>query len=219
MLLIYYRTYITHAFLAFLFSIGDATVSRNIRRLEPLLAGIFRIPERRAEVREDEVRELFFDGTERPTRRPQRRQRRSYSGKEERHTLKNQVVVVRKRKRAGGRPGGGRSAGSGWRRCRRWRRGRCTTRRCYDRARVLDQPGVLATWDTGYQRTALLTPVKRKRGQRPTRRQQRQRADQPVADRGGARDREYEDLAGRLGMVPEPGPPAHADRQERGRSA
>jgi hypothetical protein len=174
MLLIYYRTYVTHAFLGFLFAVDDATVSRNIRRLEPLLAGIFRIPERRVRVQEDEIRELFFDGTERPTRRPKRRQRRSYSGKKKRHTLKNQVVVVRKRKRAGRRKAGQREK-------RRQRvaavsptsPGKVHDKKIYDRARVLVPPGVRATGDTGYQGTALETPVKRKRGQRLTRRQRR----------------------------------------------
>src|SRR5436309_15547203 len=52
MLLIYYRTYITHAFLGFLFGIDDSTVGRNINPLQPLLAGIFRIPERRIELAE-----------------------------------------------------------------------------------------------------------------------------------------------------------------------
>src|SRR5689334_22441688 len=81
MLLIYYRTYITHAFLGFLFGIDDSAVGRNINPLAPLLAGIFRIPERRVEMSEDEIRELFFDATERPMRRPERGQRAFYSGK------------------------------------------------------------------------------------------------------------------------------------------
>jgi hypothetical protein len=70
LLLIYSRSYVSHAFLAFLFGINDSTVCRNLRRLEPLLAGIFRIPECKIAIREDEIKELFFDGTERPTRGP-----------------------------------------------------------------------------------------------------------------------------------------------------
>ena len=61
MLLIYYRTYVSHAFLGFLFGIDDSAVGRNINPLQPLLAGLFRIPERRVEISEDEIRELFFD--------------------------------------------------------------------------------------------------------------------------------------------------------------
>src|SRR4051794_29100644 len=101
MLLMYYRTYTTHALLGFLFGIDQSSVCRNINPLQPLLAGIFRIPERRVGLDPDEIRELFFDATERVIPRPSRRQKRFYSGKKKRHTLKHQVVVVRKRKRPG----------------------------------------------------------------------------------------------------------------------
>jgi hypothetical protein len=97
MLLMYYRTDTTHAFLGFLFGADDSAVGRNINPLQPLLAGIFRIPERRVELQPDKIRALFFDATERAIPRPTRRQRRHYSGKKKRHTVKHQVVVVRKR--------------------------------------------------------------------------------------------------------------------------
>src|SRR3954452_16878871 len=80
MLLIYYRTYTTHAFLGFLFGIDDSAVCRNINPLQPLLAGVFRIPERRIKLDPEDLRELFFDATERPTRRPDKGQREYYSG-------------------------------------------------------------------------------------------------------------------------------------------
>lgn len=173
-LLIYYRTYVSHAFLAFLVAVDDATICRTIRRVEPLLAGIFRIPERRIELQEDEIRELFFDGTERPTRRPRRRQRRCYSGKKKRHTLKNQVVVVRKRKKAGRRRAGQQAQ-------RRLRvaavsptaPGQVHDKKVYDRTRTIVPPGVARTGDTGYQGTPLRTPVKRRRGQPLSQRQRR----------------------------------------------
>ena len=109
MLLIYYRTYTTHAFLGFLFGVDDSAVGRNINPLQPLLAGIFRIPERRVKLDPEDIRELFFDATERPTRRPERGQREFYSGKKKRHTIKTQVVVVRRTKP----PGPGRQAAEG----------------------------------------------------------------------------------------------------------
>ena len=173
-LLLYYRTYVSHVFLAFLFAVDDATICRTLRRVEPLLAGLFRIPERRVQLHEDEVRELFFDGTERPTRRPKKRQRRCYSGKKKRHTLKNQVVVVRKRKRAGRRRAGQREK-------RRLRvaavsptaAGKTHDKKVYDRTRTVVPPGVARVGDTGYQGTTLRTPVKRRRGQKLTRRQRR----------------------------------------------
>ena len=173
-LLLYYRTYVSHAFLAFLFAVDGATICRTIRRIEPLLAGLFRIPERRVELQQDEIRELFFDGTERPTRRPKKRQRRCYSGKKKRHTLKNQVVVVRKRKRAGRRQAGAKEK-------RRLRvaavsptaPGKMHDKKVYDRTRTVVPPGVARTGDTGYQGTTLRTPRKRRRGQALSRRQRR----------------------------------------------
>ena len=95
MLLMYYRTYATHALLGFLFGVDDSAVCRNINPLQPLLAGIFRIPERKVKLDPEDLRELFFDATERPTRRPEGGQREFYSGKK-RHTIKTQVVVVRR---------------------------------------------------------------------------------------------------------------------------
>jgi hypothetical protein len=161
MLLIYYRTYISHAFLGFLFGLDDSAVGRNINPLQPLLAGIFRIPERRIELAEDEIRELFFDATERPTRRPARGQREFYSGKKKRHTIKVQVVVVRKRKPPG--PGS---------RPRRLRiaavsesyPGRVHDKKIYDEARVVAPPDAKRTGDTAYLGTALETPSRKPRG-------------------------------------------------------
>jgi hypothetical protein len=174
MLLIYYRTYVSHAFLGFLFGIDDSAVGRNINPLQPLLAGIFRIPERKVQLQPDEVRELFVDATERPTNRPQKRQRRYYSGKKKRHTLKNQVVVVRKRKKAGRRRAGQRQK-------RRLRiaavsptsPGKVHDKKVYDRTRVIVPAGVAAYGDTGYQGTALQTPTKKKPGRALTGRQKR----------------------------------------------
>jgi hypothetical protein len=168
MLLIYYRTYVTHAFLGFLFDLDDSAVGRNINPLQPLLAGIFRIPERRVELTEDEIRELFFDATERPTRRPVRGQKEFYSGKKRRHTIKTQVVVVRRRKKAGPKA-----------EARRVRiaavsasfPGRVHDKRVYDEARVVAPPGVRRTGDTAYTGTALEVPARRPPGGELTRRQ------------------------------------------------
>jgi hypothetical protein len=168
MLLIYYRTYVTHAFLGFLFSIDDSAVGRNVNPLQPLLAGIFRIPERRIELTEDEIRELFFDATERPTRRPKRGQKEFYSGKKKRHTIKAQVVVVRKRKP----PGPGAKA-------RRLRiaavsessPGSVHDKKLYDVARVVAPREARRTGDTAYLGTGLEVPARKPRGGKLTERQ------------------------------------------------
>jgi DDE superfamily endonuclease/Helix-turn-helix of DDE superfamily endonuclease len=155
MLLVYYRTYVPHTFLGFLFGLDDSNVSRSNRRLEPLLAGIFRIPERKVELTPEEIKELFFDSTERPTCRPARGQKRYYSGKKRRHTLKTQVVVVRRRKR----PGRGRER-------RRLRvaavsatfPGSVHDKKVFDRAGVSVPPGATGYGDTAYLGTGLRTP-------------------------------------------------------------
>lgn len=155
MLLVYYRTYVPHTFLGFLFGIDDSNVSRGNRRLEPLLAGIFRISGRRVELTPEEIKELFFDSTERPTCRPVRGQKRFYSGKKRRHTLKTQVVVVRVRRRAG--------------RGRERRRvrvaavsatfpGSAHDKKVFDRAGVVIPPDVTGYGDTAYLGTGLKTP-------------------------------------------------------------
>ena len=113
MLLVYYRAYVSRAFLGFLFAGDDATVCRNVAALQLLLAGIFKIPERRVGLGDDEARELFVDATERPTNRSGRGQAAFYSGEKKRHKFKHQVVVVRKRKPPGRPPWTGASGYQG----------------------------------------------------------------------------------------------------------
>ena len=161
MLLIYYRTYTTHAFLGFLFGVDDSAVGRNINPLQPLLAGIFRIPERKVRLDPEDMRELFFDATERPTRRPEEGQREFYSGKKRRHTIKNQVVTARRTKP----PGPGKKP-------RRLRiaavsesfPGSVHDKKIYDRTRVVSPPDVRRMGDTAYLGTPLETPTRKPRG-------------------------------------------------------
>jgi DDE superfamily endonuclease/Helix-turn-helix of DDE superfamily endonuclease len=161
MLLIYYRTYTTHVFLGFLFGVDDSAVGRNINPLQPLLAGIFRIPERRIELDPEEIRELFFDATERPTRRPTEGQREYYSGKKGRHTIKNQVVTARRTKP----PGPGKKP-------QRLRiaavsesfPGSVHDKKVYDRTRAVAPPDARRTGDTAYLGTSLETPARKPRG-------------------------------------------------------
>jgi hypothetical protein len=101
MLVIYYRTYVTHSFLEFLFHLDESNVGRNIRLLEPILQQIFKIPEKKIEMSKDEIQELFFDGTEQRINRPKKKQKRCYSGKKKHHTIKHQVVVAKVKKPKG----------------------------------------------------------------------------------------------------------------------
>jgi hypothetical protein len=74
-------------------------VGRDINPLQPLPAGVVRIPERTVALEPDELRELSFDATERAIPRPSRRQKRFDSGEKRGQTVQHQIVVVRKRKR------------------------------------------------------------------------------------------------------------------------
>jgi len=47
MLLLYYRTYTNHMFISIVMGIDDSNVCRYFRRIQPLLAQIFRIPDRK----------------------------------------------------------------------------------------------------------------------------------------------------------------------------
>ena len=168
MLLMYYRTYVPHVFLGFLFGIDDSNVGRNINPLQPLLARIFRIPERRIKISEEEIIKLFFDGTEQPTNRPKKGQKKWYSGKKKRHTIKHQVVVVRKKKKTG--------RGKKKRRVRiaavsKTFYGRTHDKRMYEQTRATSPPGVAQHGDLGYKGTFLKTPTKKPRGGKLTNRQ------------------------------------------------
>lgn len=98
LLLMYYRFYISHELLGFIFNLHNSNVSRYINYLQPLLCRVFRIPECKIELPEADLSEaglieIFFDSTEQPIHRPKHKQKNYYSGKKKRHTLKNQVVV------------------------------------------------------------------------------------------------------------------------------
>lgn len=86
LLLLYYRTYINHIFIGMLGSIDDSNVGRYFGKIEPLLASIFRIPERHVDLSEKEILELIVDATEQET---ERRKGTGYSSKEETSNYQN----------------------------------------------------------------------------------------------------------------------------------
>jgi hypothetical protein len=62
-LLMYYKMYITHEFLGILFDLDNSNISRSIRHLNPLLARIFKVPERRillSDKEKDEMLHIFL---------------------------------------------------------------------------------------------------------------------------------------------------------------
>lgn len=108
-ILVYFRQYPVQILQGYLFGMGQAQANEWIHRLTPLLEAALgyacQLPARHSsDISQILARcpglEFIIDGTERPIRRPQapERQRRHYSGKKKRHTVKN-VVISDKRTR------------------------------------------------------------------------------------------------------------------------
>ncbi len=90
--LIYYRTYISHVFLGYLFNLHNSNICRLLRKMEPLLAKEITITKDRS-LTPDQVLKILVDVSEQPTQRPTNKQRQSYSGKKKRHTIKTELVI------------------------------------------------------------------------------------------------------------------------------
>lgn len=91
-LLLYYRTYITHEFIGYLVGLDNSNVCRLFKKLEPLMASKIVIKKDRT-LTQDEIIKILLDVAEQPTQRPKKKQKKSYSGKKKRHTLKAEIVM------------------------------------------------------------------------------------------------------------------------------
>lgn len=92
--LIYYRTYITHTFLGYLFNLHNSNICRLLRKMEPLLAKKVTITKDRL-MTPDKILQLLVDVTEQPIQRPKehKKRKRSYSGKKKMTTMKTEIVM------------------------------------------------------------------------------------------------------------------------------
>lgn len=93
MTLLFYRTYVGQVFIGLVVGLDDSNVSRRIRRLEPLLQRVFRVPATKIDLTEDELWELIVDATEQTT---ERRRGTKFSGKKQQQTIKTQIHVDRR---------------------------------------------------------------------------------------------------------------------------
>ena len=71
MLLLYYRSYISQEFAGYLFGIDDSRVCRILQKLEPLLAKVMALPNKKC-LSPEEVESLIIDATEQPVERPRK---------------------------------------------------------------------------------------------------------------------------------------------------
>ena len=159
LLLMYYRTYQTYGFLSFIFRIDESNIGRNFKPLEPLLAQIFKIPEKKVVIAEEEFMKIFFDGSEQPTERPRKKQKKFYSGKKKQHTRKFQVAVVKKKKRPGVRNYQKRKLRIAA--ITKVVPGKIHDKKLYDNSKTHKPPGAESIGDTGYLGTILTIPHKK----------------------------------------------------------
>lgn len=92
-LLLYYRCYITQEFIGMLYGADDSCICRSIKRIEPILAKVIAIKKDRTMTQED-LETIVIDCTEQPIERPKKKQRKYYSGKKKRHTMKTEVQIT-----------------------------------------------------------------------------------------------------------------------------
>lgn len=91
-MLLYYRCYVTYEFLSCLFNCHETTVMRSVERIEKIAVRVVHIGKNREITRKD-AEYLIIDATEQPVQRPEKGQKKYYSGKKKRHTLKPQYVT------------------------------------------------------------------------------------------------------------------------------
>ena len=94
MLLLYTRSYVTHAFLSALFDIHDSAICRYFAKLRPIVESVFDLPEGKTDLSQEDILKLIVDATEQRTER--RNKGCGYSGKKKAHTIKTQIVVNKK---------------------------------------------------------------------------------------------------------------------------
>jgi len=109
-ILFYFKCYPTFDVLGFLFDLERGRANRWVHRLQRILEAALGqnmvLPERKIESIEQflerfpDVKEVIFDGTERPVQRPKdsEQQQAHYSGKKKRHTRKHITGTTRKKR-------------------------------------------------------------------------------------------------------------------------
>lgn len=93
-IILYYRTYITHRFLSYLFNLHNSNICRLLKKMEPLLAKKVSIKKDRT-MTPERILKILADVTEQPIQRPKDRKKRklSYSGKKRLNTMKTEIII------------------------------------------------------------------------------------------------------------------------------
>jgi len=91
-MLLYYRCYVTYEFISYFFNCHETTVIRSVKRIEEISVRVVHI-EKKREITLEDAEYLIIDATEQPVQRPKKGQKKYYSGKKKRHTVKTQYVI------------------------------------------------------------------------------------------------------------------------------
>jgi len=91
--MMYLRSYTTYEFLWAIFQISETSARRISRRVENILikSWLFNLPKRA--LLQQELETIIIDATETQIQRPKKWQRKYYSGKKKKHTIKTQIVI------------------------------------------------------------------------------------------------------------------------------
>lgn len=92
--ILYYRSYMTHRFLGYLFNLHNANICRLLKKMEPLLARKVTIKKDRT-LTPERILKILADVTEQPMQRPKesKKRKKSYSGKKKTTTMKTEIVI------------------------------------------------------------------------------------------------------------------------------
>src|ERR1700733_13107173 len=74
---VYYRTYITHTFLGYLFNLHNSNICRVLKKLEPIMANKITIKKDRS-LTPEKLLKMLADVTEQRTQRPSKKKKKSY---------------------------------------------------------------------------------------------------------------------------------------------
>ena len=96
-LLIYFRYYIPHTFLGLMFGVDESVICRSFKRIEPILSKVCTITKTR-KLKRGELEMIIVDVTEQAIQRPKKKQKKYFSGKKKRHTLKTEIQVTKEGK-------------------------------------------------------------------------------------------------------------------------
>jgi len=97
----YLREYRTYFHIASTYGLSESACYRNIRWIEDILIKNkdFSLPGKKELLQNNRLKVVLTDATESPIERPKKKQKKFYSGKKKRHTLKAQITVDKESKK------------------------------------------------------------------------------------------------------------------------